>query len=556
MNTVDLPAHILKYFETHPHKTPYLLMDLDKVADNFKRLQKAMPRAHHYYAIKANPEPAVLKRLVAEGGYFEVASVNEIDMCLSAGAPTNTILYGNPLKKENEIRAAFERGIRQFVFDEYTDLEKIARAAPGAHVICRIFADGAGAVSPLTVKFGALPDNAERWLLQAPTMGLVPYGVSFHTGSQQLEPKAWEKPTQQVAEIFKSLEKAGHPLSILDVGGGFPVRYRHDVPGIETFAAAILKYVDAYFETAPLIYTEPGRYMVGDAGFILTEVVQVAPPYEAGHPNWVYLDIGRYGGLVEEKIDYPALSFKTGKTKHVILAGQTCDSNDVLYNDCFNYQLPISLQDGDKIVLAYTGAYTTTYSTTLNGFETLKSYTTQKKKAPASPCIYPQSFLEQCEFTAEELALFPSAKNIKRVTCEEFGDGVIAQRDFKRGEIIGAFTGIKGIDIKQHTLQISPTLHLHDPHFIGYLLHSCDPNSVLDMHQNQIYCIKDIKAGEPLTMDYASTEDVLFRQFPCLCPASNCRMWITGRAEAINVDGQNYLASLEDKQSDATRLLA
>lgn len=549
MNGVCLPDRIREYFERNSHSTPYLLIDLDKVGENYQRLVACMPGAHHHYAIKANPHPGVLKRLVAEGGYFEVASINEADMCLNAGAPAGEILYGNPLKKESEIRQAHERGIIQFVFDELSDLQKIARAAPGAKVICRIFADGLGAVSPLTTKFGAHAENAQRWLLDAPSMGLIPYGISFHTGSQQLDVKAWQKPMRQAGEIFAALKAAGHPLTVVDVGGGFPVRYRSDVPAIEEFGAAILDYAAQYFDTPPLLYTEPGRYMTGDAGYILTEVVQIAPPYEDGHPDWVYLDIGRYGGLVEEKIDYPVWSFKDGPTKRVILAGQTCDSNDVIYNECFNYELPVSLQDEDKLVLAYTGAYTTTYSTTLNGFDALKAFTIGETKTMNNQqCIYPQDFLDQCEFPASDLALFPTLQDVQRINCEEFGEGLIAQRDIKRGEVIGAFTGIPGADIKQHTLQISPTWHLHDPHFIGFLLHDCDPNCVLDMHQNRIYCIKEIKAGEPLSMDYASTEDVLFKQFPCLCSAPNCRLWVTGRAEGVNPEGQNYLITYKQEQ--------
>lgn len=354
--------------------TPYLVIELEKVAEKFHALQDALPKAQHHYAIKANPAPEVLRTLVALGGYFEVASVNEIDMCLEAGATPDRILYGNPLKKSREIAAAYARGIRQYVFDNIAELEKIAEHAPGSMVICRIMTDGTGAVSPLSIKFGCPPAKAEQWLAQAPAMGLIPYGISFHTGSQQLQPSAWEAPIRAAADVFHSLADQGIQLTVLNVGGGFPVRYRKDVPAISDFGTAISTYVERYFgEIKPIVYTEPGRYMVGDAGHIIAEVVLVSPSYDNDNTRWVYLDIGRYGGLVEEKIDYPIVSSQEGESGRVILAGQTCDSNDVIYPEQFGYELPLSLRPGDQVVLQHTGAYTTTYSTTLNGFPTLKS---------------------------------------------------------------------------------------------------------------------------------------------------------------------------------------
>ncbi len=544
MNTAVIPARVQEFFDNRAIETPYLLLDLGIVAYNYKRLCAAMPKARHYYAIKANPDHDVLTTLVALGGQFEVASVQEIDMCLAAGASPDKILYGNPLKKEREIAAAYKRGITEYVFDEYSDLEKIARAAPGSKVICRIVADGKGAVSPLTVKFGALFEHAEEWLKKAPDLGLVPYGISFHAGSQQLHPESWEKPMKEAGKIFAALEEAGHKLKVVDVGGGFPVRYRSDVPTIEDFGKAIVSYSEKYFKSPPLLYTEPGRYMTGDAGFILSEVVQISQDYENPELRWIYLDIGRYGGLVEEKIDYPLITKKNGPTGPITLSGQTCDSNDVIYRECFNYQLPLDLKEGDKVVLAFTGAYTTTYSTTLNGFPALKAYTTGHEDMKYSELlsIYPPEFLENCTYTSEQAAQFPKTDSVTYTNFGEYGEGLIAMRDFERGEVVGSFTGEVGPEIKLHTLQIDPTSHIYDPHFIGLLLHNCDPNCVLDMQARKLYCIKDIRKGEQLTMDYASNEDVLSRQFACLCDAPNCRLWVTGRAEKINENGKTYLA--------------
>ena len=230
-------------------------------------------------------------------------------------------------------------------------------------------------MSPLSVKFGCPEDKAYAWLLRAHHNGLVAYGVSFHTGSQQLDTQAWRAPIEAAGRLFVQLKADGvDTLSVLNVGGGFPVSYRDEVPPISAFGAAILSAVEQNFKVKlPIIYTEPGRYLAGDAGYIISEVVLISPCHKRPDHRWVYLDIGRYGGLVEEKIDYPLLNDKGGKVGPVLLAGQTCDSNDVIYAESFNYHLPLSLAPEDRVILAHTGAYTTTYSTTLNGFPALTS---------------------------------------------------------------------------------------------------------------------------------------------------------------------------------------
>jgi hypothetical protein len=113
------------------------------------------------------------------------------------------------------------------------------------------------------------------------------------------------------------------------------------------------------------------------------------------------------------------------------------------------------------------------------------------------------------------------------------------------GEVIHRFTGEIGAELKQHTLQVGPGRHIAQTQVIGYLSHSCDPDCRLDMEAFALVALREIAAGDLLTIDYAATEDVLYRQFACHCGAANCRHWITGRLEAPDEDGQIYLASLE-----------
>ncbi len=155
--------------------------------------------------------------------------------------------------------------------------------------------------------------------------------------------------------------------------------------------------------------------------------------------------------------------------------------------------------------------------------------------------IYP------CEYELEEGRNYPKKEEFTVNNCNTTGSGIYVKRNFKKGEIVARMAGITVPYILQHTLQISPFLHLYDPHFTGLLLHSCDPLVSLDMNTLEIWALQDIEKGAALTMDYAQTEDILFKQFPCACGTINCRGWVTGRKEAINDEGEKHFQDLERK---------
>ncbi len=358
--------------------TPCLVVDLDIVADAYRKLRTAVPSAGIYYAIKANPAPEILKLLVRLGSSFDTASVNEIDMVLAAGGSAERISYGNTIKKKSDIAAAHARGVKLFAFDSGAELDKLAEAAPGAKVFCRILTSGVGADWPLSRKFGCEIEMARDLLVEAAARGVVPHGVSFHVGSQQKDPQAWDDAIAQAAWIFQECEARGVKLSMLNIGGGFPARYRRDMPSMASYGEAIHESLSRHFgNNIPEIIVEPGRQMVGDAGIIQTEVVLISRKGRNDPRRWVYLDIGKFGGLAEtmdEAIQYPISTPRKGKLERVILAGPTCDSADVLYEKA-DYRMPIDLQVGDRLEIRSTGAYTTTYaSVAFNGFEPIKTY--------------------------------------------------------------------------------------------------------------------------------------------------------------------------------------
>ena len=290
--------------------TPFLVMDLDLVAENYRKLKTAVPRAAIYYAVKANPAPEVLKTLAGLGSSFDTASVNEIDMALASGAAADRLSYGNTIKKESDIAAAYGRGVRLYAFDSEAELGKLSRAAQGSRVFCRILTSGAGADWPLSRKFGCEVSMAKRLLLQAADRGVVPHGVSFHVGSQQRDPKQWDTAVAEAADMFRELEQRGVTLSMLNIGGGFPTRYRKSVAAMSEYGQAIDESLARHFgNRIPDIIVEPGRQMVGDAGVIQTEVVLVSTKSDTDARRWVFLDIGKFGGLAEpmdEASQYPS----------------------------------------------------------------------------------------------------------------------------------------------------------------------------------------------------------------------------------------------------------
>src|ERR1700723_134605 len=248
---------------------PCLVVDLDVVRDNYASFAKALPDSRVFYAVKANPAPELLKLLVGLGSCFDTASVAEIEMVLAAGAAPERISYGNTIKKERDIARAYALGVRLFAVDCAAEVEKIARAAPGSKVFCRILCDGAGAEWPLSRKFGCDPEMAVDVLERAHALGLIAHGLSFHVGSQQRNPRMWDRALKVSAAIFRDLCERGVQLTMINLRGGFPTRYLKDVPAIKTYGQTIFRALRRHFgNQIPETIIEPGRGMVGNAGII------------------------------------------------------------------------------------------------------------------------------------------------------------------------------------------------------------------------------------------------------------------------------------------------
>ncbi len=361
--------------------TPFLVVDTDIVAERFDALAAALPIADIFYAVKANPAPELLRLVLERGGCFDVASPNEIDACFAVGARADQISFGNTIKKRADIQRAYDQGVRLFAFDSEQELDKLTSVAPDATIFCRVLCDGSGADWPLSRKFGCEPSEAARLLLLAASRGFS-VGASFHVGSQQRDVNAWDGALEIVGFLARTLADAGHRLDLVNIGGGFPGRYQDEMPPVSAYGDAIDEAIRRHLtpthgDTLPRVLAEPGRYLVADAGVLETEVVLVARKHEFDAKRWVYLDCGKFGGLAEtmdEAIRYRLITPHDGALcGPVVIAGPTCDSADVLYEKS-DYELPLALGEGDRVVFLSTGAYTTTYAAVgFNGFAPLRS---------------------------------------------------------------------------------------------------------------------------------------------------------------------------------------
>ncbi len=367
------------YFLEKSLETPILILELPRIRSkwaDFKNLFGSF--SDIFYAVKACPDPEVLRFLIGAGSNFDLASVGELDLVLSLGADPRKCSFGNTIKKERDIEYFYSKGVRLFSTDSFSDVEKLARKAPGADIFCRILVDAKSAEWPLSKKFGCDGSIASAVLIEAKTLGLNPVGVSFHPGSQQTDLTAWDEAFDSVREIFQELEKEGVTLSLVNVGGGYPGTYQKTTPDLQSYASNIRANLRK-LPRGTRAMIEPGRGLVADAGTLISEVVMVSDKGDKGLP-WCFVDIGKFGGLAEtldESIKYRLEFFNKhgealGRTRKAILAGPTCDSADILYEKN-PVTIPELLESGSYLSIRSTGAYTTSYSSVgFNGFKPLE----------------------------------------------------------------------------------------------------------------------------------------------------------------------------------------
>ena len=353
------------------HRTPLLLIRRSVLEKQYQRFRKCLPDVTPYYAIKANPHPEIIKAFIKLGTSFDVASAAEMRQVLSLGAHPSKIIFANTIKSVEDILFTKKRRVRLMTFDNEPELYKLAKFYPGAHVLVRIKVTNQGSVVELSLKFGADSDQAFYLLRKAKTLGLVPMGVSFHVGSQSTNVENYIQALEITSGIFKEAMENDLPLKIVDIGGGFPIQHFDNEVGVnfERMASQIRPHLKALFDKRVKFIAEPGRFLVGPAGVLVTQVMGRT---FRNNKNYYYLNDGVYAdfsGMIFDHCRYEFKTLRRGQKFLSALAGPTCDSFDTL---SLNEEIP-ELYVDDVVYVKNIGAYSCASATAnFNGFSPAK----------------------------------------------------------------------------------------------------------------------------------------------------------------------------------------
>ncbi|MBI2847247.1 MAG: type III PLP-dependent enzyme [Chloroflexi bacterium] len=350
-------------------KTPFLVISKRVIRESWSEFQKGFGKGKVFYALKANPDRRIVNLLHELGSGFEISSLSELNILLNMGVPPEMIISSNTVKESSFIDKAGKCGVMHFAFDSTDEVEKLARFAPGSKVSIRLDVPNEGSEWPLGKKFGVGLEEALGLLLYARERGLSPHGVVFHVGSQCVNIDNWRVALEKSRVLWGLAEEKGLKLKLLNVGGGFPVRYTKDIPSIPDICRLVHETISRLFPADVEIFAEPGRALVGEAGVLAASVIGKA--LRDGE-RWLYLDVGVFHGLVEAMggISYPFTSEKDGVLGLWTVAGPSCDGYDVIRKDV---ELP-ELEDGNRVYIMSAGAYTTAYASRFNGFAIPRTY--------------------------------------------------------------------------------------------------------------------------------------------------------------------------------------
>lgn len=343
--------------------TPLLVLSLEQIEKNYRLLRTHLPRVKVFYAIKANPHRRILELMRDLGSNFDVASDGEIMELSSLGVDGSRMIYANPMKTVNGLRACRNAGVGKMTFDSAGEIDKMARECPGATVLLRIRIDNSSAHVDLNKKFGAAREQALELLLKARDAGLDAAGIAFHVGSQTTSADPYLYALDIAREIFEEAAAAGMQLRIMDIGGGFPIPEPKVRFNLQEMLNQINARLDEDFPRVE-IWAEPGRFICGTAVNLITSVIGVT---ERGGQPWYFLDEGLYGtfsGVLFDQWDFKLISFKEGEQVAATFAGPSCDSLDIM----FRGKMTVRQEEGDLILVPICGAYTSASATTFNGF--------------------------------------------------------------------------------------------------------------------------------------------------------------------------------------------
>ena len=342
--------------------SPLLVYDPQTLRTQYARLRNALPNVGLYYAVKALPEADVIRQIAALDGGFDIASAGETQLLLQEDVFGRRTIHTHPIKKDSEIRDALRYGATTFVVDNIGELEKFKPYRARVGILLRVSFRSSSAIVDFSRKFGCDFDEAPLLLEHAATIGVHIKGLSFHVGSQCHDAAEHVHAIQRCASLMRTRNATDQPpMSVLDIGGGFPADYARRGTDIDAFCAPIRSALGELPDDWRII-AEPGRYLVAPAVKCITTVVGVS---DRNGIRWYYLDDGVYGsfsGQIYDHASYPLQTLRDGPTARSVLAGPTCDSIDIVAEDI---ELP-ELTAGDLIIGHEMGAYTAATKTRFN----------------------------------------------------------------------------------------------------------------------------------------------------------------------------------------------
>ncbi|MFH1542726.1 MAG: type III PLP-dependent enzyme [bacterium] len=350
------------------HGSPLMIINRGALREQFERFRRHLSNVTPYYAIKANPHPEIIKTFVRLGASFDVASANEMDMVLKLGALPEKVILANTIKSAADLKRANKAKVKLMTFDNEAEIYKIAKYVPGARVLVRIKVENIGSTVELSLKFGADPDQAIFLLGKAKQLGLKPVGVAFHVGSQCVNVENYLKALDITASIFHRCEELGLELTMVDIGGGFPIKHfdRDGHITLKDIAVPLRKKMRRLFKKGTKFIAEPGRYFAGPSGMLITQVIGRT---FRNNRNYYYLNDGVYADFSGTVFDHCRYEYKTlrrGQKFLSTLAGPTCDSFDTI---SLNEDLP-ELEVGNIIYVKNIGAYSCASAVpNFNGFQ-------------------------------------------------------------------------------------------------------------------------------------------------------------------------------------------
>jgi ornithine decarboxylase len=344
-------------------ETPFMILRLPLVRRNLQRLREALPGVDVFYAVKANNHRDIIKTLRSDATCFDISSARELQGILECGIPATDTIHTNPIKSLPEFDRAVQLGAHTFVADNLAELDKFRRYDGRAGVLLRFKTRNGGSAINLSYKFGAEPAEIPALLDRVQELDIPFRGFCFHVGSQCTRVGQYVHAIKTARHLIDMAASRGLATNILDIGGGFPIRYTASVPPIESFGAAITKALKAQIDPSIRIVCEPGRFISGEA---VTLVASVIGKSVRDGIRWYYIDDGLYGsfsGRLYDGCNYEIVTNRNTKWERAVLAGPTCDSFDVIYKDCLMPPLDI----GDTLIFPAMGAYCSVSATDFNG---------------------------------------------------------------------------------------------------------------------------------------------------------------------------------------------